>query len=242
MSQDESVGPLEESPGYALKQAHAALRTAMESMLRPLGLTVAQYACLELLGQRPGLSSSELARGVFVTRQSMHVVLRGLHDRDMLTRSDPTKPSTAGLCPSSSPPSAKITCALPAPPSAPSSRRCSRHCPRHTSADYERILPPALPQSRHPPRPPKADRRHPAGFNLTGRSPASSREEIVRDEPRGGGYTPAVASKEVLSLPTRRGRTQGWRRGGCRPLVPLPPKGTGWSEAQRATRGRPPAR
>ncbi|MBB4935498.1 DNA-binding MarR family transcriptional regulator [Lipingzhangella halophila] len=88
MSQDESVGPLEESPGYVLKQAHAALRTAMEEALRPLGLTVAQYACLELLGQRPGLSSSELARGAFVTRQSMHVVLRGLQDRGMLTRPD----------------------------------------------------------------------------------------------------------------------------------------------------------
>lgn len=88
MSQDESVGPLEESPGYMLKQAQAALRAAMEAVLRPLGLTVAQYACLELLGQRPGLSSSDLARGAFVTRQSMQVVLRGLQDRGLLVRPD----------------------------------------------------------------------------------------------------------------------------------------------------------
>ncbi|MHB1492044.1 MAG: MarR family winged helix-turn-helix transcriptional regulator, partial [Cellulomonas sp.] len=54
--------------------------------LRPLHLTVPQYACLELLGQRPGLSNAELARGVFVTRQSMNAVLRGLEDRGLVTR------------------------------------------------------------------------------------------------------------------------------------------------------------
>ena len=68
-----------------LKQAAVALRSAMETALRPLHLTVPQYACLELLGQRPGLSNAELARGVFVTRQSMNTVLRGLDDRGPVT-------------------------------------------------------------------------------------------------------------------------------------------------------------
>lgn len=86
MSQAETVGDLDQSVGYALKQAAAALRTAMDVALRPLGLTVPQYACLELLGQRPGLSGAELARGVFVTRQSMNAVLRGLHERGLLDR------------------------------------------------------------------------------------------------------------------------------------------------------------
>ena len=86
MSQVELVGPVEESVGYVLKQAATVLRTAMESALRPLELTVPQYACLELLGQRPGLSNADLARGVFVTRQSMNGVLRGLQDRSLLTR------------------------------------------------------------------------------------------------------------------------------------------------------------
>ncbi|MFQ1003393.1 MarR family winged helix-turn-helix transcriptional regulator [Modestobacter sp. SSW1-42] len=78
---------LDSSVGYALKQAAAALRTAMEAELEPLSLTVTQYACLELLGQRPGLSSAELARGVFVTRQSMQAVLQGLQERGLLSRS-----------------------------------------------------------------------------------------------------------------------------------------------------------
>jgi DNA-binding MarR family transcriptional regulator len=77
---------LDTSVGYALKQAATALRTAMEASLRSLELNVTQYACLELLGQRPGLSAAELARGVFVTRQSMQTVLAGLADRGLLAR------------------------------------------------------------------------------------------------------------------------------------------------------------
>lgn len=96
MSQGETVGDLGRSVGYALKQAAAALRTAMDAALRPLDLTVPQYACLELLGQRPGLSGAELARGAFVTRQSMHGVLRGLHDRGLLAR-PPTAPHGRAL-------------------------------------------------------------------------------------------------------------------------------------------------
>jgi len=82
----QGVGDLELSVGYALKQAAAALRAAMDVGLRPLGLSVPQYACLELLGQRPGLSAAELARGAFVTRQSMHAVLLGLQERGLLAR------------------------------------------------------------------------------------------------------------------------------------------------------------
>ena len=82
----QGVGDLGQSVGYALKQAAAALRTAMDAGLRPLGLSVPQYSCLELLGQRPGLSAAELARGAFVTRQSMHALLQGLEERGLLAR------------------------------------------------------------------------------------------------------------------------------------------------------------
>ena len=51
-----------------------------------LQLTVPQYSCLELLGQRVDLSSAELARGTFVTRQSMHTLLRDLQERGLVTR------------------------------------------------------------------------------------------------------------------------------------------------------------
>jgi DNA-binding MarR family transcriptional regulator len=86
MTEIETVEPLDESVGYVLKQAQAALRSAMEAALRPHQLTVPQYSCLELLHQRPGLSNAELARGAFVSRQAMNGVLRGLEERGLVSR------------------------------------------------------------------------------------------------------------------------------------------------------------
>ena len=77
---------LETSLGYLLKEASSALRAAMEDVLRPLGMTVTHYSCLELLAQRPGLSNSELARGAFVTRQSMNVLLQALEKDGYVSR------------------------------------------------------------------------------------------------------------------------------------------------------------
>ncbi|WP_077800881.1 MarR family winged helix-turn-helix transcriptional regulator [Streptomyces sp. JHA26] len=86
MSQ-EGVGiDLETSLGYLLKEASSALRAAMEEVLRPLGMGVTHYSCLELLAQRPGLSNSELARGAFVTRQTMNVLLQALERDGYVTR------------------------------------------------------------------------------------------------------------------------------------------------------------
>ena len=46
---------LDASAGYLLKQASSALHAAMDAVLRPKGMTITHYACLELLSQRPGL-------------------------------------------------------------------------------------------------------------------------------------------------------------------------------------------
>ncbi|MBT0768445.1 MarR family transcriptional regulator [Kineosporia sp. J2-2] len=86
MSQDGEGIHLETSLGYLLKEASSALRVAMEEVLRPLGMNVTRYSCLELLAQRPGLSNSELARGAFVTRQSMNVLLQTLEREGLVTR------------------------------------------------------------------------------------------------------------------------------------------------------------
>jgi DNA-binding MarR family transcriptional regulator len=86
MSQDDEGIDLETSLGYLLKEASSALRQSMEAVLRPLGMTVTHYSCLELLSQRPGLSNSELARGAFVTRQSMNVLLQALERDGYVTR------------------------------------------------------------------------------------------------------------------------------------------------------------
>jgi DNA-binding MarR family transcriptional regulator len=79
---------LDTSLGYLLKEASSALRTAMEAVLRPLDMTITHYSCLELLAQRPGLSNSELARGTFVTRQSMNVLLQSLERDGYVSRAE----------------------------------------------------------------------------------------------------------------------------------------------------------
>ncbi|MER0484256.1 MarR family transcriptional regulator [Streptomyces sp. Edi2] len=72
--------------GYLLKRTQAALRGAMDKVLREHGLTVPQYATLELLSLHPGMSNADLARATFVTRQSGNVVLRALQEAGMITR------------------------------------------------------------------------------------------------------------------------------------------------------------
>ncbi|MFH5878836.1 MarR family winged helix-turn-helix transcriptional regulator [Arthrobacter sp. NA-172] len=86
MSQRVSGIDLETSLGYLLKEASSALRTAMEAVLRPLGMSITHYSCLELLSQRPGLSNSDLARGTFVSRQSMNVLLQALERDGLVSR------------------------------------------------------------------------------------------------------------------------------------------------------------
>jgi len=86
MSQDGAGIDLKTSLGYLLKETSSTLRAEMEAVLRPLGMTVTHYSCLELLAQRPGMSNSELARGSFVTRQSMNVLLQTLERDGQVTR------------------------------------------------------------------------------------------------------------------------------------------------------------
>src|ERR1700690_4003477 len=86
MSQGEPGIELDTSLGNMLKAAASALHSALEAVLRPLGMTITHYSFLELLSQRPGLSNSELARGAFVTRQSMNVLLQALEREGYVTR------------------------------------------------------------------------------------------------------------------------------------------------------------
>ncbi len=76
---------VDRSVGYIVKRAQSALHTALEKRLRRHGLSVSQYACLELLAQRPDLSQSELARGAFVTRQAMNQLVAGLQTAGLIT-------------------------------------------------------------------------------------------------------------------------------------------------------------
>lgn len=85
MTQEEVT---QEAVGYQLKRAQAALHGRMDDVLRPLGLTTPQYVCLNTLRQMPGISTAELARRGFVTRQTTNVLVRSLTDKGLVERSD----------------------------------------------------------------------------------------------------------------------------------------------------------
>jgi DNA-binding MarR family transcriptional regulator len=77
---------LEQSMGYQLKRAQHALRTQMDLALREIGLTAPQYAALNALKERPGLSGASLARRCFVTPQTMNTIVTNLEEAGLLVR------------------------------------------------------------------------------------------------------------------------------------------------------------
>jgi hypothetical protein len=109
----------------------------MDAVLRPLDLTVPQYACLELLGRTPGLSNADLARGAFVTRQSMNGVLRGLQDRGLVTR--PRSPPAGAPGRPSSPTRGAHGCRMLRTPCSPSRNACLLTWPRSKDDAASRI-------------------------------------------------------------------------------------------------------
>ena len=77
----------EQSLSYVLKQAQLAFQRRMDEALRPLGLTVSQYAALNALDRVPGSSNAALARMAFVTAQSMHGLVEALASKGLIVRS-----------------------------------------------------------------------------------------------------------------------------------------------------------
>ncbi len=71
----------------------------MEASLRPLGLSVPQYSCLEIRNAMPGISNADLARGVFVSRQAMHQLLGALQEAELVSATDAVRVQRYSLTP-----------------------------------------------------------------------------------------------------------------------------------------------
>jgi DNA-binding MarR family transcriptional regulator len=71
---------------YLVKQVELAVRSHLDSLLRPAGLTALQYTALTVLERHPDLSSAQLARNSFVTSQSMADVITALEGRGLIER------------------------------------------------------------------------------------------------------------------------------------------------------------
>ena len=88
---DREIDP-DRRPGYLIKKVSMTMRTRMDAVLRPHGLTAPQFICLQLLHDTPRISGAELARKAFVSRQSIHQMLGDLRARGLVEQ----EPSTHG--------------------------------------------------------------------------------------------------------------------------------------------------
>lgn len=71
---------------YMVKQLEQVIRSQLDELLRPLGLTTSQYTALSVLEQRDGLTSAQLARHSFVRPQTMHEMITSLDERGFIER------------------------------------------------------------------------------------------------------------------------------------------------------------
>lgn len=58
----------------------------MDELLQPLSLTAPQYNVLSAVQLNPGISNAMLARGAFVTAQSMHGIVANLEHLGLIKR------------------------------------------------------------------------------------------------------------------------------------------------------------
>ncbi len=71
---------------YLVKQVELAVRSHLDNLLRPAGLTALQYTALTVLERHPDLSTAQLARDSFVTAQSMADMITALEGRGLIER------------------------------------------------------------------------------------------------------------------------------------------------------------
>jgi len=71
---------------YLVKQVELVVRSRLDSLLRPDGLTALQYTALTVLERHSDLSTAQLARNSFVTNQSMADMITTLEGRGLIER------------------------------------------------------------------------------------------------------------------------------------------------------------
>jgi DNA-binding MarR family transcriptional regulator len=71
---------------YVLKQIELSIRTNLDEVLRPLGMTTSQYTAMTVLERHPDLTSAQLARRSFVSQQAMAEMVSALESRRLVQR------------------------------------------------------------------------------------------------------------------------------------------------------------
>lgn len=71
---------------YLVKQVELAVRSRLDEIFRPAGLTALQYTALTVLERHEDMSAAQLARHSFVTAQSMGDMIAALQSRGLIER------------------------------------------------------------------------------------------------------------------------------------------------------------
>ncbi|MGW2719219.1 MarR family winged helix-turn-helix transcriptional regulator [Streptomyces sp. NPDC001492] len=71
---------------YMVKQVELVVRSHLDELVKPSGITALQYTALTVLERHDGLSAAQLARDSFVTAQSIADVVRSLESRGLVRR------------------------------------------------------------------------------------------------------------------------------------------------------------
>ena len=71
---------------YAVKRVEQVVRSRLDDLLKPTGITALQYTALTVLERHDGLPAAQLARNSFVTAQSMADMVRTLEERGLIVR------------------------------------------------------------------------------------------------------------------------------------------------------------
>jgi len=71
---------------YAVKRVEQVIRSRLDDLLKPSGITALQYTALTVLERHDGLPAAQLARNSFVTPQSMADMVRALEERRLIIR------------------------------------------------------------------------------------------------------------------------------------------------------------
>lgn len=71
---------------YMVKQVELVVRSRLDDLVKPAGITALQYTSLTVLQRHDGLSAAQLARDSFVTAQSVADLVRSLENRGLVRR------------------------------------------------------------------------------------------------------------------------------------------------------------
>lgn len=72
--------------GTLLKRAEQAMIRAKSTVLKPIGLTLAQYVALAELDRQQDITAATLARKCLVTPQAMMIVLKTMEQQGLIER------------------------------------------------------------------------------------------------------------------------------------------------------------